>query len=106
MNIPTREIPQERWLSFFDLVSDQYEGWAVMVEVLVPSAGTTVGLATTVEFDALTLRPTTWKLKLVIPVAVAEAQEPHGLPRLPHAGEATAQASRVPPSNVVPTRYQ
>jgi len=37
--MPTREIPRDEWLSFFDEFSRQHEGWLVTVEVLTDESG-------------------------------------------------------------------
>jgi Family of unknown function (DUF5335) len=40
--MPTREIPHDEWISFFDEFSRQHEGWLATVEVLGADLGTQV----------------------------------------------------------------
>ncbi|HYE64766.1 MAG TPA: DUF5335 family protein [Pyrinomonadaceae bacterium] len=37
--MPTREIPRDEWITFFDGFSRQHEGWLVTVEVLGQEIG-------------------------------------------------------------------
>ena len=37
--MPTREIPRNEWIKFFDDFSKQHQGWIVIVEVISPELG-------------------------------------------------------------------